>query len=266
MEIDKLFEGIKEMATYAKKELGQNYLIDKDICKKIVTLLNIKNTDNVLEIGSGYGALSIFLLDENFKTLTLNDVDQGSLEFLNSLKESKHNTFVENKSGLKIDLNKYSKIISNLPYYITNDLLERCLVKGNAERYVFMVQKEVYNRLIAKVNEEEYGPLAIIISLTSEIKKEMIISRDSFLPKPHVDSLVFSIDQRNKLAIDKYDFLLFLKKMFLHRRKTIFNNLTLYLKNKDQAKNILNDLTISILMRPEQITPEQYLNIYKKSL
>lgn len=266
MNADEVYRQIKEMAAFSNKELGQNYLIDQDISRKIVDLLDINNKDNVLEIGAGFAALSVFLFDKPYKTLTLNEIDPRAIEFLDDLVERRKRTYVINKSALKIDASTYTKVIGNLPYYITNDLLEHYLTKCNANKYVFMVQKEVINRLIAKENTEDYGPLAILINYIGEFKKECDVSKESFSPKPHIASTVFSIVKKNNGNINKYQYLQFLKRMFLHRRKTIYNNLSLYLMNKDKAKTILDKLGVSILTRPEQINADLYLDIFNLTI
>ena len=258
-----IFNHIKEMSQFANKEVGQNYLIDSNVAEKIVNVLNTDESDNVFEIGAGFGALSIFLLNKKYKTLTFNDIDPRAIETLDSLVKNQKRAYVIKKSALKIDISVYTKIIGNLPYYITNDLLECYLAECNAKQYVFMVQKEVEDRIIAKVNTDNYGPLSVLVDYVGDYHKEFVVNKEAFLPKPHIDSLVFSITSKNKGEIDKYKYLLFLKKMFIHRRKTIYNNLSLYLMNKDKAKKILDKLNISILIRPEQITPKTYLDIFK---
>ncbi len=263
MSEQELFTHIKEMSEFANKEVGQNYLIDPTIAKRIVDVLDTNNKDNIFEIGSGFGPLSIFLLEKEYKTITLNDIDPRAIETLDSLVADKKRAYVIKKSALKIDLKIYDKVIGNLPYYITNDLLENYLAKCNAKQYVFMIQKEVEDRIIAKENTDNYGPLSVLANYVGKYKREFIVSKDAYLPRPHIDSLVFSIVSNNKNEIDKYKYLLFLKKMFIHRRKTIYNNLSLYLMNKDKAKNILENLNISILTRPEQISPKTYLDIFK---
>lgn len=263
MNEQEIFNHIQEMSQFANKEVGQNYLIDSNIAKKIVGVLNTDDSDNVFEIGAGFGALSIFLLNKKYKTLTFNDIDPRAIETLDNLVKDKKRAYVIKKSALKIDINVYNKVIGNLPYYITNDLLECYLSECSAKQYVFMVQKEVEDRIIAKPNTDNYGPLSVLVNYVGKYQKEFIVSKEAFLPKPHIDSLVFSITSNNKNEIDKYKYLLFLKKMFIHRRKTIYNNLSLYLMNKDKAKMILDKLNISILTRPEQIIPDIYLNIFK---
>lgn len=265
MEINEVFDSIKEMANYANKDLGQNYLINQVVAKKIVDLLDIDAKDNVLEIGSGFGSLSIFLLNKNYKTITFNDIDPRSIEFLDNLVEHTKRAYVLNKSALKIDAKTYTKVISNIPYYITNDLLEHFLTKCNANKYVFMVQKEVINRVHANVGDLDYGPLSILVDYVGEYRKEFDVPKTDYLPMPHVASSVFTITKNNNNEIDKYNYLQFLKRMFLHRRKTIYNNLSLYLMDKAKAKDILDKLKISILVRPEQIPSNTYLSIYKAS-
>lgn len=262
MEVEEIFNNIKEASKFANKEIGQNYLIDQKIAKEIVDILSINKKDNVLEIGAGFGALSIFLLSSPYKTLTLNDIDPRGLSFLDNLVEHAHRAYVINKSALKLDASVYNKIIGNLPYYITNDLLEHYFCKCNADKYVFMIQKEVFERINAKPNTNNYGPLSILTSVIGEIKKEKLVDKKCFLPSPHIDSLVFSLTKNKKLTIDKYKFLLFLKKMFIHRRKTIYNNLSLYLMDKNKAKKILDQIKLSLLTRPEAIDEKTYLNIF----
>ncbi len=262
MQIDSYFNTIKEMSKFANKELGQNYLIDQEIAKKIVNFLDINDKDDILEIGSGFGSLSIFMLEKPYKTITFNDIDPRSIEYLDQLTANKRRAYVVNKSALKLSVSTYSKIIGNLPYYITNDLLEHLLTKGNASKYVFMVQKEVTNRINAKVGSEEYGPLAVLTKTIGVYKSELNVNKSAFMPQPHIDSTVFSISINKNNKFDKYKYLQFLKRMFLHRRKTIYNNLSLYLMNKDKAKEVLEKLKISILTRPEQIDPQTYMDIF----
>ncbi|MCQ2752670.1 MAG: 16S rRNA (adenine(1518)-N(6)/adenine(1519)-N(6))-dimethyltransferase RsmA [Bacilli bacterium] len=266
MDINACYQQIKAMAEFANKELGQNYLTNPKIAEKMVELLDIKPTDNVLEVGAGFGALSVFLLDSHYKTITLNEVDPRAVSYLDDLVEHARRAYVVNKSALKLDAKSYNKVIGNLPYYITNDLLEHFFAKCDAERYIFMVQKEVLNRLVCHENTADYGPLAILVNYLGEIKKEFDVGKENFLPTPHIASTVFSLNKKAKQKIDKYQYLQFLKRMFLHRRKTIYNNLSLYLMNKEKAKKILDDLKISILTRPEQITPKTYLSIFRLTI
>lgn len=267
MEIENIICDIKKNVLSLNKDIGQNFLINIQILKKIVNLLEINIKDNILEIGAGFGNLSFFLIQNDFKKLVLNDIDGKNICFLNKIildQKNKKNIHVIKKSIFKLDISQYNKIISNLPYYITRHLLEYCLVYGNATKYVFMVQKEVIARINAKTNTFNYGPLSILINYVGKVKKEFSVSGKNFLPIAHVDSVVFSIKKHKKsILINKNQYLLFLKKMFLYRRKTIFNNLTLYLKDRLKAQVILNKLNILETKRPEQISQNVYLNIFK---
>ena len=246
-----------------KYNLGQIFLINENIAKQIVTLLDINNHDDVFEIGSGKGILSKYLLKTNYKTLTLNDIDNNLIEKLAILiKNKEKNTYLIKKSALKINIIKFNKIISNLPYYITSSLLEYILTHGKALKYIFMIQKEVFEKINAQVNTKKYNPLTILINCIGKIRKEFNVSKINFNPIPKVDSIVFSIQTNNLKINNKKNFFLFLKKIFCHKRKTIYNNLFFYFKNKENIKNILQQLKISLLARPQQITPLEYLKIF----
>lgn len=266
MKIEDIINNIKKNAKNLDRKIGQNYLINVRILEKIVSLLNINDNDSVFEAGSGFGNLSFFLLKKKCQKITLNDIDDKNIFFLEKIVKNKKKVNIINKSALKTDISEYSKIISNLPYYITHNLLEYFMVYGNASKYVFMIQEEVAEKIVnAKPNNSYYGPLNIIIDYVGKLKKEFFVSNKNFLPIPHVNSVVFSITKNiNRIKIDRSKYIFFLKKMFFHRRKTIFNNLSLFLNSKLKAKKILSDLKISEKNRPEQICSNVYLNIFKK--
>lgn len=265
MKIKNIIDFIKKNVGVLNKKIGQNYLINIKILKKIVLLLDINNDDNILEVGSGLGNLSFFLLKKKCKKITLNDIDNKNILFLKKIVKNNKKVNIINKSALKIKISKYSKIVSNLPYYVTHSMLEHFMVNGNAFKYIFMVQKEVFEKINAKPNNFRYGPLNIIINYVGKINKEFNVSKENFLPVPHINSVVFSITKNdNKIKINRCKYIFFLKKMFIHRRKTIFNNLSLFLNDKLKAKKILHDLKISEITRPEQVCQNIYLNIFKK--
>ena len=122
---EKIKTRIKEMGEFANKELGQNYLINQDIAKSIVDILAPKKNEHVLEIGAGFGALSVYLLMNEYKSLTLNEIDPRAVEYLEEQVEKIKRVYVINKSALKIDVSSYQKVVGNLPYYISNDLIDK---------------------------------------------------------------------------------------------------------------------------------------------
>ena len=256
---------LNELSLYAKKNFGQNFLVNDDISKKIVSALDIKENDTILEIGPGLGALSYHLsLYEN--DVYLYDIDEDMVNHLNKVFSNKRNVKVINQDFLKVNLENIEgeiKVIGNLPYYITTPLIEKILLsKANIKKCVFMIQKEVLPRLTAKVNEKDYGPLSILIDSVGIISKVMDVSRNNFYPVPHVDSIVFQIEFKE--GINKEETIRLYKlisQLFLMRRKTILNNLTTVVKDKMKAQEILKTCHIDELKRPENLSLKNYIDI-----
>ena len=249
------------------KNLGQNYLINKNISLKMISILDIKKNDLVFEAGSGYGSISFFLLKCLCKKITLNDIDKKSIFFLNEICPKKENINIDiiKDSFLNVDVSNYTKIISSIPYYIATKTLEYFLTNGiNTKKYVFLVQKDFLKRLKSNAGSKNYCPLSIIIKNFFILREEFNVANNFFYPKPHVSSVVFSIELKKDIFLDRKKYLFFLKKMFFNRRKTIYKNLLFYLhNNKEQTLKILKKNNLSILLRPEQINNNVYLDIFK---
>lgn len=253
------FEKIKEYKLLAKKEVGQNFLIDNKICKEIVSLLDIKDDDVVLEIGPGAGSLS-FYLSEFKAPCDLIDIDQGLIAKLQNDFSEKENIHPIVANALKADFSKYTKIISNLPYYITTSLIEKALLEATeAKKCVFMVQKEVIERLSASLGEEAWGPLALLVQSFGVFKKEFLVPRTAFVPAPHIDSCVFSITANGKRP--SKDWYAFVSKMFMHRRKTTLNNLS-KLIGSEKARLVLEKSNIQSNKRPEELSLGEWNRLY----
>ena len=262
MNKEEYFDNIKQYKLLAKHEVGQNVLIDYDVCQRIVEALDITENDNILEIGCGAGSLSYFLNESGAKC-DLIDIDEALVTKVSNDFSSNKNVIVSQTNALKHDLSGYSKIIGNLPYYITSRLLEDSVCKTNScQKAVFMIQKEVYSRLIAKPGTKEYSPLSIALNYRGVLKKEFIVPRTSFAPAPHIESLVFSItykeDRSAQTAKELYDLT---SKLFLFRRKTIYNNLNKMIKNGELASSLLEEAGIKENTRPEQITIDEYVTL-----
>lgn len=258
-------EYFKNIATYkilAKHEVGQNFLIDEDVSQKIVDSLDIKDGEHVLEIGSGAGSLSYFLAKTN-GDIEMIDIDEGLVTKLqNDFKDAK-NVHPLLGNAMRYDMSKFQKILGNLPYYITSGILERVLLNAkNVTKAVFMVQKEALARLSASKGSKDYGPLPILIQYRAKMNRLFNVSRASFVPAPHIDSSVFSLEfyEDKDLETTKKLYSL-LNGVFLHRRKTILNNLASFLKDSSKAKEILSKSNVSEQLRPEDISLEQYLII-----
>ncbi len=256
----KYFEEVKSYKFIANKSLGQNFLVDSDIAEKIVKKLEIQTGDIVLEIGAGLGSLSYFLVQENCDK-TLIDVDEKMLQFLREKFKNIEDLQVKRENVLKSDLSKYTKIIGNLPYYITSGIIEHIALNAtNAKKIVLMCQKEVYPKLISM----DHNPLSILLNYVCKISTPMNVGRNSFAPVPHVDSVVFELipnqcmkDERNK-GVYKL-----MCQLFLHRRKNILNCLSNVIGNRDVAKDALNKCGLSENLRPEQLNIKDFQNLFE---
>ncbi len=254
------FEEVKSYKLLANKSLGQNFLVNSQMAEKIVSLLEINKEDKVLEIGAGLGSLSYFLAKSS-GNCELIDIDERMLMFLDEHFKDEKNVVVKRQNILKYDLSGFTKIIGNLPYYITSGIIEKLLVDGkDTKRFVLMTQKEVYPKLL-KTNE---SPLSLFLNYVADISSPIDVSRNNFAPIPHVDSVVFVITPNENIKNkDNEKLFKLIKQLFLLRRKNILNNLTNVVKNKEKAKEILSKLGIDTNKRPEELPIEFYINLLK---
>lgn len=256
MQIDKntCLEILNEFGINPSKDKGQNYLIDPNTAKKITDALTIEEDDKVLEIGPGIGSLTHFL-EEKTDNLTVVDIDEQSCEVL---KDNYPHLNVINEDALKADITSYNKIISNVPYSITSDLIEYVLLNGkDLKQCVFMVQEDTYRRIIS-LKGKDYGPLSVLISLRGKAKTLFKVGANDFYPRPKCVSIVFKIDLNQK-AVTKSEYKI-IKSLFANRRKTLLNNM-LPIMYKEQATSFLNELKLPLTVRPEEISPETYYKL-----
>ena len=254
------FENIKIYKLIANRSLGQNFLVNPTVAGKIVNLLEIKEGDNVLEIGAGLGSLSYFIVKSQEKCQLI-DIDERMLTFLNEQFANCNNIEIKRQNILKHDLSGFNKIIGNLPYYITSSIIEKLLLDGkDAEIMVLMTQKEVYPKLLS-LNK---SPLSLFLNYVATISSPIEVGRNNFAPVPHVDSVVFTIRPNghiknpNNLRLFKT-----MKQLFLLRRKNILNNLSNFVQNKEKAREILGKMGIDTNKRPEELPIEFYINLLK---
>lgn len=254
------FEKIKSFKYLANKSLGQNFLINPETAEKIVENLKIDEGEKVIEIGAGLGSLSYFLAESKCD-IDLIDIDERMLSFLNENFGSYSNVNIRRQNILKQDLNGYDKIIGNLPYYITSGIIEHILISAkNAKRIVLMTQKEVYPKLLSDFK----SPLSLLLNYVCEISSPLSVSRNNFIPVPHVDSVVFTLVSNENIKKDENKELLkLMKQLFLHRRKTILNCLQNITKDKAVAEKILKEMNVNALLRPEQLDIDFYISLLK---
>ena len=257
---------IKIMGEYyvqPDKDYGQNFLVEPDICSKTTNLLEIKTEDEILEVGPGIGSLTHFLSLAS-QNLTVVDIDRRMIDFLKEKYKRDNINFIL-EDIRKVDVSKYSKIIGNLPYNITTETITYLLLNAKkAKKLVIMCQSEAFPHF-SDVTGKEYGPASVLLHLIGNCKRNFTVKPGSFYPMPKCNSTVFTIDINTDADFENAQKVYYLaKQLFINRRKTIYNNLSQYLKDKEKASQILDKCHIAINMRPEQLSPQQFNEIYKQ--
>ena len=257
------------MEIKVKKSLGQNFLTDKNIIKSIVDIGCITNNDVILEVGPGTGNLTEFIFKKNPKQIYAVEKDYNLVNFLNEKFEGKIKIINEDILNFKINNISNEKFIiyGNLPYNISTQIFTQWIVDqkqfGSIKKLILMFQKEVANRIIAKINSKNYGRLSIISNWKLNIKKEFDINPKSFFPKPKVDSTLLSfVPRKNFFPIKKPANLEKITRIFFNqRRKMIKNPLRQIFKDPDQ---IAEKLKLNINLRPQNLSPKNYFDITKE--
>ncbi|MCO4585155.1 dimethyladenosine transferase [Streptococcus infantarius subsp. infantarius] len=232
-----------------KKSFGQNFLTDTNILQKIVDTAEIDKNVNVIEIGPGIGALTEFLA-ENAAEVMAFEIDDRLIPILADTLRDFDNVKVINEDILKSDLQSRIKefanpdlpikVVANLPYYITTPILMHLIEsKIPFAEFVVMMQKEVADRISAEPNTKAYGSLSIAVQYYMTAKVAFIVPRTVFVPAPNVDSAILKMTRREQplVQVKDEDFFFRVSKIsFVHRRKTLWNNLTSHFGKADETK------------------------------
>ncbi|HFH7085129.1 TPA: 16S rRNA (adenine(1518)-N(6)/adenine(1519)-N(6))-dimethyltransferase RsmA [Streptococcus agalactiae] len=232
-----------------KKSFGQNFLTDTNILQKIVDTAEIDKGVNVIEIGPGIGALTEFLA-ENAAEVMAFEIDDRLIPILADTLARFDNVQVVNQDILKADLQTQIqafknpdlpiKVVANLPYYITTPILMH-LIEGKIPfaEFVVMMQREVADRISAMPNTKAYGSLSIAVQYYMTVKVSFIVPRTVFVPAPNVDSAILKMVRRDQpvVSVQDEDFFFRVSKVaFVHRRKTLWNNLTSHFGKSEDTK------------------------------
>ena len=258
------------------KNLGQNYLIDKNKRDQIISFGNITQEDVILEIGSGIGTLTIELAKRAKKVITI-EQDSKICEILTRrLKDEKiDNVEVINDDALKVDFPKFNKIISNLPYQISSPITFKFL-EYDFDCAILMYQKEFAQRMNGKIATKNYSRLSAMLYFKCNVDVLTEVSPESFIPKPEVSSTVVRLTpKKNQLTSSEFEtYSKFTKALFQHRNKKIKNALIdsrHIIKNIDKKilKKRLNrieddELNYYLSRRVIVLKPEEILEISKK--
>jgi 16S rRNA (adenine1518-N6/adenine1519-N6)-dimethyltransferase len=249
----------------AKKSLGQNFLIDREVLEKITNVVQIKDK-TILEVGPGTGNLTSFILKKNPKKMFVIEKDD---ELAINLSETfKDQLTIINDDILQVDENLIFKnkvtVFGNLPYNISTEILSKWITQTKDEFWfnnlILMFQKEVADRIIAKFNTSDYGRLSILSNWKLNVEKICDIKPESFSPRPKIDSsLLFFSPKKNFYKIkDPKNLEKVTRIFFNHRRKMLkkpFNQLF----NGDQR--VLNELKIDLNLRPQNLDFDTYYQL-----
>lgn len=273
--IDRLYKPSKLSEVLSKygfrftKSLGQNFLIDGNIVRKIADAAEVEENDNILEIGPGVGTMTEELALRAKKVLAI-EIDE-KLRELHKETLDIENVKVIYGDFLDLDLKKLTeeefgdepfKVVANLPYYVTTPIIEKLILsKLNLISITVMVQKEVAKRLAAQPGNKDYGSLSVFINYYTDCKYKFQVPSSVFMPKPNVDSAVVNLKMREREDLDT-DFLFkIVRSAFTTRRKTIVNSFSnsKLPYTKDDIKRALQLSGIDERRRAETLTLEEFI-------
>lgn len=258
---------LKKFNLRASKRLGQNFLIDAEVVQKIVDAAEISEGEEVLEIGPGIGTLTQGLLEAGAK-VTAVELDKKLPAVLQETLAGYENFRLVQGDILKINLSelmeKKFKVVANLPYYITTQILLTLLEKKlPITKIVTMVQREVAERMTAQAGSKIYGAMSVAVQFRSDAKISFDVSPESFLPRPEVTSSVVICDVReNKFKVsDEEFFVKVVRGSFGQRRKTILNSLIGAGFLREKVLQSLQGAGINFERRAESLTIEEFVKL-----
>ena len=269
------FEILKKHGFTFKKSLGQNFLIDASILNRIVDGAGVNGNVGVIEIGPGIGSLTEALAKKAKKVISF-EIDGRLLPILSETLADYSNVEIINNDILKVDVDKIIAekmsdcekimVVANLPYYITTPILTHLI--ENTEKidgYAVMMQKEVANRLNAKVGTKDYNSLTILLNYYTDVEYLFTVPKKVFVPAPNVESAVVKIMTKETREFETdTKFFKFVRSCFVQRRKTLLNNLiSSYGKDKKQdLQNACVDSDIEPGRRSETLSLAEFYNLY----
>lgn len=268
-------EVIKKHNLKLTKTLGQNFLNDDSVVKRIVDAADINNKTLVIEIGPGIGSMTKEMASIAAGVLAV-EIDKHLIPALNDNLSDFSNITIINNDIMKVEIEaiiteykeKYNadfiKVVANLPYYITTPIIMKFLeeVKG-IDAMVFMVQKEVAQRMVSKPGIKDYGALSVAVQFYSKPQIMFDVPPHCFIPQPEVHSTVIKLDILSKppVNVNKELYFKLVKASFGQRRKTLVNalaNAGIFNKSKDQIKHIIESMGLNENVRGEVLSVEKF--------
>lgn len=251
-----------------KKMFGQNFIIDENIINSIINVSDIDSDTLVIEIGPGAGSLT-YKLSESAKEVLCYEIDTTLKDVLNeTLKDSNnvkiiYNDFLKENVNEELKKHDYKKLylVANLPYYITTPIIVKIIEDNiNIDKIVVMVQKEVGDRFKAIPNTKDYGSLSIFLNYYFNVRKVLNISKNVFIPKPNVDSIVVEFTKKDRIPLKNEKlFFKLIRDSFKQKRKTLRNNLKGY--NLELIEEVLKKYNFDLSVRAEQLDINIFIDI-----
>lgn len=251
-----------------KKNFGQNFIVDENLINNIISKSEIDEDTLVIEIGPGAGSLTSKLakfakqvlcyeIDKDLEPILKQNITDSNVDIV-------FNDFL--KSDVFSDLKKYDYkklyVVANLPYYITTPIIMKLIEdKIPVDKIVVMVQKEVGDRFKAEPNSRDYGSLSIFLQYYFNVRKLIDVSRNVFIPKPNVDSIVVEFSKRDReyYVNDESIFFALVKDSFTQKRKTLRNNLKKY--DLEKIESVLSKYGFTLTVRAEQLSIDIFVDI-----
>jgi 16S rRNA (adenine1518-N6/adenine1519-N6)-dimethyltransferase len=268
-------ELIKKYGIKLTKSLGQNFLTDDNVVRRIVDTAEITKDDLVMEIGPGIGSMTGELASRAGKVIAV-EIDKYLIPALKDNLKEFSNLEIINQDIMKVNVREITdsghnmriKVAANLPYYITTPIIMKLLEEENdIELMVFMVQKEVAQRMVAKPGGKDYGALSVAVQYYAQPEIVFDVPPHCFVPQPEVDSTIIKLKKNTTPPVslkDKDMFFKVVKASFGQRRKTLLNALTNsggFNKSKEEIREILINLNINENARGETLSIEQFASL-----
>jgi len=253
------------------KRLGQSFLADPNIIRKIIEVSDIRRDETVVEIGAGLGVMTALIARRAKRVIAL-EIDRALITVLHEEMKKYDHVEILHVDALKFEFRSRGettiKIVGNIPYSISSQILFRLLeARDHISSMILMFQKEVAERIVAGPGSKTYGILSVLVGLYTDSSIVLNVSPQCFYPRPRVESAVVRMDIRDKPLVDVDDdaFLLtVIRQAFSRRRKTLFNNLRDSSRigiRKETALSILEGLGIDPVRRAETLTPEDFARL-----
>jgi len=261
------FKQNQENSINFKKSLGQNFLFDKNLLRAIVGDGLVSEDDIVLEIGAGAGTLTSVLAERAKKVISF-EIDKDLTSRLTELQKTHTNIDFYFQDFMDADVENLfqgqARVVANIPYYITTPIIFRLVeYLEKFKSILVLIQKEVAERFAANCGNKSYGITSVILQSIFDVSVPRVVKKECFTPMPKIDSALCLLIPHNRYEISDFkSFKNFIHLSFSMRRKTLVNNLKSKY-NKDAIVEILKNFNYEENVRPEQISVENFINIFE---